>query len=212
MIIFGLFLRHQSLIILPSTCDFLDKFFVSGFLGFLCEDPVPHIRRPKLEWALRARPPIHNTYECIGGCYLLWSRSPPLRSMLCTSSTTLSASFICWVQILAAHFTGTQQTHFEALPVSPGSRQHDSPQRRQYLLQATSYAAFPAHELFTRDPLKHSTCAVSQRSNLSVFGEATVTKLAQTHTTLTCTLIPQSCVGPAMHQWSRREKGVRASG
>lgn len=49
----------------------------------------PHLRRPRLEWALRARPPIHN----LGGCYSLWSRSPPLRSMLCTSPTTLFGFF-----------------------------------------------------------------------------------------------------------------------
>lgn len=79
----------------------------------------------------------HCIYCCEYGskmCFLLqilqvgpsFVRRPPLRGAggrggvtpLRTGPTALSAPFILRVQILSAHFTGTQQAHFEELPAS----------------------------------------------------------------------------------------------
>lgn len=164
----------------------------------------PHIRRPKLEWALRACPPIHNTYECIGPDLLHLEPCclpvPPHIRLLSSPESRSS-------QLISLELNKLTLKRFQ-YSLRPRSMTHHNVASTCYKLRATL--------LFLRTSFSHGILwniphVLYHRGPIfQFFGP--VTKLAQTHTTLTCKLIPQSCVGPALHQWSKKEKGVRASG
>lgn len=75
------------------------------------------------------------------------------------SPSTHASSFMCRVQILSAHFTGTQQTDFEALPASLQSP-------HGYLLRVWELCDFTRTRLFHMGyTWRKSTCSISHRAS-----------------------------------------------
>lgn len=122
----------------------------------------------------------------------MWS--PSLRSVLSTSPTALSASFICWVRILSTHFTGTQQTHFEELPASPPSP-HSMTHHNDTstCCKSGNCAAFHAHKLSTWETETLHMFCVMEAQSFSFLGGCSHEACTDSHHTNKCTNPTELC-------------------
>jgi len=143
-----------------------------------------------------------------------------LRVMLCTSPTALSASFICLVQILSAHFTAA----------ATNSLWRDSSIFPVLTTWLTTMTRVPASLLaaplstHTNFPMEHTERDVlhmlytkqinitkaRHTSHVRIITEREQLQSLDRQQILTSTVIPLRCVSPSMH-WvcgNREEEGV----